>query len=231
MGKGASDRALVGSAALTAGLLLVPFGRLALLPVSLLATHVHEMGHALTALLTGGSVGAIVVRADGSGVTPVAGGSPLLVASAGYLSTMIAGAALLAAGAKPKLASRAMLVLGAVLGVVSLLFLRGDWVGLLTGWGWSLALVFAGLRLKAESALFVSQFLGIVMSLASLSALRDLFFGGLAPGTLSDATNMARLTGLPPLVWASAWAMGGILIVIAILRLRWGGESRTKHVA
>lgn len=229
MDKKAAANTLVGSAVLTACLLLLPLGRAILVPVHLLGTHVHEAGHALAALLTGGSVGAIVVRADGSGVTPVAGGWPIVVASAGYVGTMVTGAALVAAGAKAKLAGRALLLFGALLGAVSLLYLRGDLVGLATGWGWSLALVVAGLRLRGETVQFASQFLGIVLSLASLSALRDLFFAGLGPGVHSDATNMARLTGIPAVFWAYAWALGGIVLVFTILRTRWRSASRPKQ--
>lgn len=231
MAKGASHQTLVGSAALTAALLLVPFGRMLLAPVALLATHVHEAGHAVAALLTGGSVGAIVVRGDGSGVTPVIGGWPVVVASAGYVGTMAVGALLVASGAKAKTAANALLAFGVLLGLVCLLYLRGDMVGLASGWGWAAALVFAGWKARGETALFAAQFLGIVLSLASLSALRDLFFGGLGPGVHSDATNMARLTGVPSVVWAGVWAIGGIVLVVAILRTRWARESRNGRSA
>ena len=44
---------------------LIPFGRLAIYPVILFVVYLHELGHSIFAVLTGGSVHGIQVSADG----------------------------------------------------------------------------------------------------------------------------------------------------------------------
>src|SRR5262245_46120275 len=65
-----------------------------LYPVRLFVTFVHESGHALAALLTGGHVGGLTVLPDGSGYTLTSGGSRLLILPAGYLGAALFGALL-----------------------------------------------------------------------------------------------------------------------------------------
>ena len=68
-----------------------------LVPFRLFVTLIHEFGHALAAVLTGGHVLEIMVRLDGSGLTLVEGGNLFITASAGYLGSSLFGAALLLA--------------------------------------------------------------------------------------------------------------------------------------
>lgn len=64
-----------------------------LLPFKLLAVLVHEVSHAAACWLTGGTVDAIEVRANGGGVTKYRGGWRRVVAPAGYLGGAAWGAA------------------------------------------------------------------------------------------------------------------------------------------
>src|SRR6185295_9739341 len=65
-----------------------------LYPFRLFVTYVHEAGHGLAALLTGGHVFGFQVNADGSGVTHTAGGWQWLILPAGYLGAATFGALL-----------------------------------------------------------------------------------------------------------------------------------------
>nr|WP_319400652.1 M50 family metallopeptidase [uncultured Carboxylicivirga sp.] len=69
----------------------VPYGRLILYPITLLVTIFHETGHALFALLTGGSVHGIQINQNGSGYATVAGGLSFLVIPGGYIGSAIWG--------------------------------------------------------------------------------------------------------------------------------------------
>ncbi|MBC8100177.1 MAG: M50 family metallopeptidase, partial [Armatimonadetes bacterium] len=65
-----------------------------LYPIRLFVTYVHEAGHSLMALLTGGRVVGFVVHPDGSGLATTAGGSRALILPAGYLGAALFGAVL-----------------------------------------------------------------------------------------------------------------------------------------
>ena len=74
---------------------VVPFGRLALYPVTLFVVYLHELGHSFFAVATGGSVHGIQVSADGSGHALIAGGWWPLVLSGGYIGSAIFGNAII----------------------------------------------------------------------------------------------------------------------------------------
>jgi len=63
-------------------------------PFRLLVTFVHETGHGLTAVITGGNFLRFVVYENGGGVATTSGGSPFFVLSMGYLGAALFGAVL-----------------------------------------------------------------------------------------------------------------------------------------
>ena len=88
-----------------AACMLVPYGEWLIYPFQLFGTFIHEAGHALAALLTGGRVESFVVNLDTSGYVRSRGGSRLITVSAGYPASALAGAALLYAGTRRRWAA------------------------------------------------------------------------------------------------------------------------------
>jgi hypothetical protein len=66
-----------------------------LYPIRLLVTFVHETGHGLTAILTGGRFEEFVVFPNGAGVALTRGGNPFFIIQMGYLGAALFGAVLL----------------------------------------------------------------------------------------------------------------------------------------
>lgn len=86
------------------------FGNLVLYPVTLLVTFLHEFGHALGAILSGGTVESMQINADGSGYTVTRGGSQALVLMGGYLGSAILGNIMFYIGAKHRSFTQATLI-------------------------------------------------------------------------------------------------------------------------
>lgn len=70
---------------------VIPFGYLVLYPIKLFVTYLHESGHALFAVLTGGKVSGIQINANGSGYALVAGGVMPIVLAGGYIGSALFG--------------------------------------------------------------------------------------------------------------------------------------------
>ena len=70
---------------------LLPFGDTILYPINLLVTILHELGHGLGAILTGGYVDAVQINPDGSGWTRTGGGWVSVILMGGYLGSAIFG--------------------------------------------------------------------------------------------------------------------------------------------
>lgn len=216
---------LIGLAALTALLLgVLPFAGIINYPFRLLITMVHELGHGLAALLTGGRFLSFEVAPGGSGLAYTAGGWRLLIIPAGYLSVAVFAAVLILFGRSYRWSRRLMLVIGlAVLGL-SLLFARpGGFApaqlvsGILTfvaGVTFGAIFLWLALRASARWLIFSIHFVAIK---AALTAFSDLYYllavsSGL-DASHSDAANMAQVTGIPALLWALLWiVMAGFLI-------------------
>ncbi|MES3629018.1 MAG: M50 family metallopeptidase [Longimonas sp.] len=102
--------------------MVVPYGMWMIYPFQLVGTLVHEAGHALAAVGTGGTVDRFVVRLDTSGYVGYRGGAPLIATSAGYLASVGVGAALLMAGAVQKRSRATLLIMAAGLLIVTVVF-------------------------------------------------------------------------------------------------------------
>lgn len=116
-----------------------------LYPFRLLVTFVHEAGHGLAALLSGGRFIEFQVFANGAGVTTTAGGSRLLILPAGYLGAALFGAVLLYAANRMRSVRLLTLILGVFFAGIALLFTQERRTTLLIGAGIAVVLwVLAG---------------------------------------------------------------------------------------
>jgi len=202
--------------------LFVPAVGAALLPLEYLNTHLHELGHALMAIGTGGQVRFIKVYGDGSGVTPVYGGILTLVASAGYLGSAAAGAAIVWAMRSERGARLALGVAGFALALSMVLFVRGDLVGVVSGIAWSAALIAASRTLRGPWLLFVAGLVGLQQGLNALRALFELLQITTMNEAQSDALLMQRATlGVPAPFWALLWGVCGLAVVGLTVRRAW----------
>lgn len=242
-----TTRALVLSLALAAAISLFFWNTLAIYPFRLLVTLMHESGHAMMAKLVGGEVVSVTISPGEGGLTMSAYEPTLLkrmlVASAGYLGSSIAGGVMLFAVGRMR--SGRLLVWSFVAWMVLVAIL---WVpffppatdggaakasgfaqtdGLFTfafilGLGSVFALVAWKAPVVVRRALIV--FLAALSCLASLEDIKSLFGYGLG-GSGSDADAMARITHVPAAFWAFSW------LAISLLAMFLGVRSILKRRA
>lgn len=228
----AAPRAGSRGALLLAALLLVvverfvPYGRLVLYPFTLFATWVHEMGHGLTALATGGRFAHLAIFADASGqalISTAEGVPAALAAAGGLLAPPWLGALVLAAARGPR---RARVVLAAVAGAVVLSL--GVWVRTPVGW-LSLGLVAAllglvALRRGSTFTVVTAQLLGLSLGLDAVRRLDYLFAPSARVGgrmQASDVSAIAAALGGPLQAWGVAITVAGAFALGLGLRASW----------
>ena len=86
-----------------AGLFLFFWESAFLVPFKVFVVFLHEISHAMGAILTGGSVNEISISWNESGITRTTGGYFLAIASAGYIGSIIWGSLLLYASLQNKM--------------------------------------------------------------------------------------------------------------------------------
>jgi len=183
-------------------------------PLKVFVVFIHEISHGLAAVLTGGAIESIRLTANEGGLCVTRGGSRFLTLSAGYLGSLFFGSLLVLAAARSRRDRALVALLGLLLLAVTLLFVRTAF-GFAYGLAVSGALILAARKLPESVSDAILKVLGAmsclyaVWDIASDVLLRDV--------PESDAQALARLTGIPALLWGLLWI--GVAIVVTALTL------------
>ncbi|MDH5717192.1 MAG: M50 family metallopeptidase [Spirochaetia bacterium] len=158
--------------------LLVFFWDLPLLiPFKVFVIFLHEISHALGALITGGQVSEIAISWDESGFTKTTGGNFLAIASAGYLGSILWGSMLLWSSLKKKYIKTAT----GITGIFFLFFTAGYPGGFETymyflGLAWAFIFLACSFFFQKVNRLLLF-FMGGLSSLYAVYDLGDFFRG------------------------------------------------------
>jgi hypothetical protein len=198
-------------AAIAAGVLLL-WRTPVMWPLKVLVVFFHELSHGLAAIATGGAVERIEVVAAQGGLCVTRGGSAFLTLSAGYLGSLLWGAAALLAAARSRRDRGLTAALGAVIVLASVLWVRPLFS---FGFGFHLA---AGLVLIAVGAWLPEAVCDAVLKVfgvaSCLYVVPDIWSDTIArSGLRSDARMLAELTGIPTVVWGAFWIAAAAVIV------------------
>lgn len=176
-------------------------------PLRLLTVLLHEGGHAVMALLTGGSIVEIVVNAEESGHTLTSGGIGFLILNAGYLGAMLAGLLLTSA---PRASRGPMAVLALLAGVAL-------WYIPLISFGFvytaALAIGLGVLAWKASHAVCQRVLQGVGLFIVA-DAVRDI----LSDAGRGDAALLAQATWVPAIVWTAVWLVAALALLVRAIR-------------
>ena len=196
------------------------WGTWATWPVQLFVVFVHESGHAIATILTGGEVRGMTINHWLGGETYARGGIPIITLQAGYLASALFGAAMVLAAARPKTARGTLAGLAALTAVCGLAFARPLW-----GLAFPFALVSAGLLawaardLSEQGVRWLLIYLATISSLYSLVDIREDLLHWSGDHRVTDATLLEQRTLVPAIVWGLAWAAIAIaLLALAIRR-------------
>ena len=198
-------------------------------PIKIFVVFLHELGHALAALLTGGQVVSIQIFPDEGGLTTTRGGWPLVILSAGYVGSLLLGGVLLYLSSRIR-TRWLLIVLGALLALSTLLFLRNVFA-VLYGLLAAAALFFSAYRLPPEVNFYVIRFIAVASCLYALLDMRsDLFTSTpAAASVVNDAVALSQLTGIPALVWSVLWLVISLIAVgyFFMASIRRGPQKRS----
>ncbi|MCA9664918.1 MAG: M50 family metallopeptidase [Myxococcales bacterium] len=199
-------RAFWGAVIVTLVLWIIPFGGLVIYPFSLLATWAHELGHGITALITGGSFHGLELTAGLGGLAatkPAGAASSALISVGGLVGAPILGAIIVALGARERLA-RVMLVGLAGLLVISVALWVKNGFGIVACIAIAAGLGVGAFKLSARRRFMLVQLLGIQLSLSALRNWQYLFMQQAGVGSKilpSDVANIQKAIGGHYLLW------------------------------
>jgi hypothetical protein len=192
-------------------------------PLRLFVTFIHEAGHSLAAIISGGDVIGFQVSADGSGLAITRGGSRALIISAGYLGAALFGSILFyVINRFPRYIDILAFMLGVFMIGFSALFARPDQSGsplaLVVGFGFGGLLILIGMRGNLFIDLLVLNVLAVLTALNAafdiwdLIRYNDLF---IRQGVRNDAVAFHQEIAplLPPVFIAFVWALMAVAML------------------
>ena len=179
-----------------------------LAPLKIFVVFLHETGHALATVFTGGRVVSMVVTPWESGYVEYVGGMPVVITSAGYVGSALFGGLLLRLAGRPRWATTTFTGLAVLFSLVTLWFVRNPF-GIVFGLG--TAAVCSILVWKRFPG--VHYLLDVLAVMSTLYALYDLS-DFLRIGAMTDAVILAQMTRLPAFLWALLWSVISLLVVI-----------------
>ncbi len=186
-------------------------------PIKLFVVLTHEMSHGIFAILSGGKLHSLLLTSSLGGESRTIGGNKFIIASAGYLGSLIFGVFLFISGYKEKLRK----VFSTILAILLILFAANYLEG---GFGRISAVLFAIIFIlfpidapQIVNAYFY-KILGIIsMAYVTIDIKEDLLTNVYRP---SDAQFIAEITSISPMVWGILWM--SISLTTIFLLLRWG---------
>jgi hypothetical protein len=190
----------------------------AVYPLKILVVFFHELSHGLAAVITGGEIVRIEVVAQQGGLCVTRGGSRFLTLSAGYLGSLIWGGLILVLAARTRADKIISVVLGVILVLVTLLYVRpfgafGFIFGLVCG----AALGAIGVLLSEAINDFLLRLVGLTSCLYAVLDIKSDIID--RPHLRSDAVMLSEVTGIPSLVWGILWI--AIAVIAGMLFLLW----------
>ncbi|GMW02839.1 MAG: hypothetical protein AMXMBFR84_39750 [Candidatus Hydrogenedentota bacterium] len=206
--------AILIALALGIGLL---WSTIAVYPLRVLVVLFHELSHGAAAILTGGEIVEIHIDYREGGHCLTRGGIQFLIVSAGYVGSLVCGAAILYATTRTRSAHYLAGILGAIL-----LLATWIWIRPFIGFGFvfanlaSAALLLTAFHLPHNPNDIVLKVIGLTSCLyAPLDIKSDIFDTSHAT---SDATLLAQQTGIPAFIWGTLWLTASLAIALFTLR-------------
>ncbi|MBO6509279.1 MAG: M50 family metallopeptidase [Roseibium sp.] len=206
-------------------LIFVAWNTPVVLPLKFLVVYMHELAHGLAAVLTGGSIVEISLSPQQGGFAITRGGSRFLILTAGYLGSMLIGAALLLIALRTSADRLVMGLFGIIMLLVTVFYVRELF-----------PLVFCsvtGLAMLAAARFLSREINDMALRVIGLTSLiyvpYDIFDDTIArSGLRSDAYMLAEEFGGPTIFWGGLWLVISLGVLYLCLRYGIGESSNLK---
>ncbi|WP_284165086.1 M50 family metallopeptidase [Frigidibacter sp. SD6-1] len=192
------------------------------LPVKILVVFFHELSHALAAWGTGGSVERITLSAQQGGLTMSRGGNAFLIATAGYLGSLLIGMVIFLAAVRTNADRVIMASLGLVLALVTAVYFREPFPLTYGGLG-AATMLASAIKLGHHANDLILRVIGLT---SLIYVPFDIFDDTIARSAqMSDARILAETFGGSTHLWGGLWVAASVAAIALCLRFGLGGSS------
>ena len=179
-------------------------------PIKFFVILIHEIAHAITSILTGGEVKNIYIDFNLAGTTESIGGYFPLIASSGYIGSLIAGLLIIISAYDAKVCKYFCYSLSFIILLTTTNLLHGE-IQILLGLCFSIFFLFVPKYFNKSLIKFVLKFLGIVSCFYVITDIKQ----DLLTTTIreTDSQILENLTGIPAILIGILWFCISILAI------------------
>lgn len=193
-------------------------------PIKLMVVLLHEISHGFAAIITGGKVIDLNIALDLSGFSKIENGNSFVIASSGYLGSLIFGMILFYASYQKRFRN---IVLPITAGIIIIFLINSS---------------------KNEYLIFIT--IGIIILLFTINYFFPSFFANIILKSLglvsciyvlidikqdvlesttsySDASVIAEITGVKQTIWGIFWLLISVIGIILLIKSAYKKNSRT----
>ena len=193
-----------------------PSVQLIMAPLDLFTTFLHEMGHVIACLLTGGTVLSMTILPGDelAGWTNCSGGDPFIIGQAGYLGATFFSCVLIFVSRFWKMSNVILLLIGFFIGYCAPKLMT-DHTGVIISLFLTLAFVIFAFQSSAKDARLIVLFVALNVAFNSLMDVKQVTEAsiGLTNMVSNDATAVAAVSPMSAKFWSSLWAVLSMLMV------------------
>ncbi len=185
-------------------------------PIKLFVVLTHEMSHGLAAILTGGQLDSILLTNSLGGESRTIEGNKFIIASSGYLGSLLFGVALFISGHKEKFRKIISILLAILLILFAANYLEGS-IGKIASIFFAVIFIVIPIYFSCAINRYFFKLLGLIsMFYVVIDIKEDILTNVYRP---SDAQSIAALTSVSATIWGIIWF--GISVGTIFFLLRW----------
>ena len=187
-----------------------------LLPIKLMTVFFHELSHGLAAILTGGQIIRIELNLNQGGVCYHQGGWFMIVASAGYLGSLLWGSGIFLASLKKGISDKITQAIAIILIIVTGLWIR-DIQAIAITVTTAVALLYIAANLPENFCSIFLKFVSLVSCFYVVFDIKDDLLDRTVP--ISDAYQISKRFFPSFMVPAGSYIIGLVWLAIAVFVL------------
>ena len=183
-------------------------------PIKLFVVLTHEMSHGIAAIITGGKLHSILITNSLGGESRTIGGNNFVIASAGYLGSLLFGAALYISGNTEKFRKVFSIFLSILLILFAANYLEG-YLGKIASVLFASLFIIAPIYFPQIANSILYKLLGLIsMFYVAIDIKEDILTNVYRP---SDAQFIATLTSVSATVWGILWLIISLTTIFFLL--------------
>ncbi len=184
-------------------------------PIKFFVVILHEISHAIATIITGGVVKSITVTLDLGGITKTNGGNYLIIASAGYLGSLIIGGFLFYSAYNLRTRKITSTILAIIILLCTVGYLKGN-IQIFLGLIISFLFYLLPRYFNETVASYFLKFIGLVSCLYVLTDIKnDLITTSIRE---TDAQAIEFITGIPSLLIGFSWLFISLLVIYFLIK-------------